>query len=99
MARNTRQKTLLVFPRDLMKPKVDIGYVNDPTEPFLIWKIKSNQKPLRYRAYANEAPAFITSNEVSTDRTLLGKRKNEENAVMLKFFFKQPPYKLLSFST
>jgi hypothetical protein len=57
--------------------EVDICYLDDPTESFLIWKIKINQNPSRYHRYTNEIPKSITANEVSADQTLLSKSKRK----------------------
>lgn len=57
--------------------EVDICYLDDPTDPCLIWKIKINQNPSRYHRYTNENPKSITTNEICADQTLLSKYKRK----------------------
>lgn len=58
---------------------VDICYLEDPTESFLVWKTKLNQNPFRYRTYADEISKSVIMNGTSVDQISLSKYRHKHN--------------------
>lgn len=45
---------------------VDICYLNDPTEPYLVWRTTINMNPFRYHTYNEEIVESTKINETQS---------------------------------
>ncbi|KAG1099408.1 hypothetical protein G6F62_009907 [Rhizopus arrhizus] len=65
------EENVACLSKKLDEMDVDICYLDDPTESFLVWKTKINQNPFRYRTYADETSKSVTMDGTSVDQISL----------------------------
>lgn len=70
------EENIIRLSRKLDAIDVDVCYLNNPTEYFLVWKTKVNQNPFRYHTYTNEISKSTTKNRTFVDQVSLSKYKH-----------------------